>query len=239
MKKILIAAAFSVVCMGGASAFAQTLANSNTFTAPASYGQKGSNVAALQTLLIQQGYMQGSATGYFGPITQAALNQALAAVALPASSTVTIATMSTLTATLPPLSQVGTGTGVSATGGVSTGGVSGTTSVSATGGVSTGGVSNTSTGTTTSGGGNTNSGVTAAVSPNSTLPSQTVSYGQQNENVKKLQLILIQKGLLKVAATGYYGPLTQTALNQAFVKLGMTATTSVTPAMAAAIAAMN
>lgn len=40
-----------------------------------SIGMTGSDVTALQTTLIAQGYLSGSATGYFGPLTQAAVQK--------------------------------------------------------------------------------------------------------------------------------------------------------------------
>src|SRR6185437_13884659 len=46
-----------------------------TFTRPLSVGSTGSDVFSLQQLLHQQGYLSVSPTGYFGSLTQAAVEQ--------------------------------------------------------------------------------------------------------------------------------------------------------------------
>lgn len=199
------------------------------------FGDNNSDVVQLQTLLIQQGYLQANATGYFGPLTQAALNQALLAVNQPQSAVVTPSLMATLVATVPVFGTVTTGTGTTSNTGTSANGT--TTSTT---GTSTSGVSNTATGTS-AGGVNANGGVTTTIGTSMpVLPiSKTVYYKETSPDVVKLQTVLIQKGFLHANATGYFGTLTLAAVNQALARLGMPSSLSVTPAMMTAIANMS
>jgi len=57
---------------GGAPAAAPAAA-SYSFTKDLTLGSRGADVTALQTLLINEGYLSSSATGYFGAMTKAAL----------------------------------------------------------------------------------------------------------------------------------------------------------------------
>ncbi len=200
------------------------------------FGDNNSDVVQLQMLLIQHGYLHANATGYFGPLTQAALNQALLAVNQPQSAVVTPSLMATLVTALPsqavpPSNGINTGTGTTSNTGTST---TGTTT--STTGTSTGGVSNTTTGTSTSGI-NANGGVTTTIS--GSIPvviiSKTVYYKETSADVAKLQALLIQKGFLHANATGYFGTLTLAAVGQALARLGMPSSLSVTPAMMTAM----
>lgn len=204
------------------------------------FGDTNSDVVVLQTLLIQHGYLHANATGYFGPLTQAALNQALLATAQPQTSVVTPAIMATLTHAIPQIAPTAVPTAATQpTGSITVGtGTSTTTGTSAGSGVTTGGVSNTTTGTST-GGVNANGGVTTTIGTNMAIISKTVYYKETSADVAKLQALLIQKGFLHANATGYFGTLTLGAVSQALARLGMPSSLSVTPAMMTAIAGIQ
>src|ERR1700687_2483999 len=50
-----------------------TLASAATFTRPLIVGNTGSDVTALQQILVQQGYLSATPTGYYGSLTAAAV----------------------------------------------------------------------------------------------------------------------------------------------------------------------
>lgn len=204
------------------------------------FGDTNSDVVQLQTFLIQHGFLHTNATGYFGPLTQTALAQALSVAHQPQSNVVTPSIMAALTVALPPQNispsiGVSVGTGATATIGTSANG-----NTTSTTGTATGGVSNTATGTHT-GGVDVHGGVTTTVG--TSMPvltiSKTVYYKETSQDVVKLQTVLIQKGFLHANATGYFGQLTLIAVNQACARLGITGGTSVTPATMTAITNMS
>ncbi len=51
-----------------------------------------------------------------------------------------------------------------------------------------------------------------------------LQYGDENADVKRLQSLLIQKGYLKVAANGYFGPATKAAVTAWQKAAGLPAT---------------
>lgn len=58
---------------GGTPSSTTTTTSSSTFTKDLTVGSTGAEVTALQTTLISKGYLSGSATGYFGSMTKAAV----------------------------------------------------------------------------------------------------------------------------------------------------------------------
>ena len=51
------------------------LVSAATFTSPLNVGSSGGEVSALQEFLSNKGYLSASPTGYYGPLTQAAVRQ--------------------------------------------------------------------------------------------------------------------------------------------------------------------
>jgi Putative peptidoglycan binding domain len=62
---------FTLFLLSPAFVFAQT--SSLTFTRPLIQGSQGQDVSALQQILVSQGYLSSQPTGFFGPLTAAAL----------------------------------------------------------------------------------------------------------------------------------------------------------------------
>ena len=122
-------------------------------------------------------------------------------------------------ATTPPLSTGGGGTTSSGGGTTSTGGS--TSGGTTTGGTTSGGTTTTGGSTTTSGGGGTTTGTTGGTT--TTLPPLTGPFGigMRSDQVKLLQQMLIQDGSMSGEATGYYGPLTQKAVETFQIKYNL------------------
>ena len=132
----------------------------------------------------------------------------------------------------PPASSGGSG-GSSSSGGGTSGGTTttggGTTSTGTTGGItSTTGTTGGGTTTGTTGTGTTTGGTTTTSSV-STFPTLTgpFSIGMRSEQVKLLQQMLKQDGVFTEEPTGYYGALTQKAVEQFQTKYNLV--TSGTP----------
>ena len=132
-------------------------------------------------------------------------------------------------ATTPPPSTGG-GTTTTGGGGTSSGGSITTTSggITSTGGSTTSGGTSSSGGTTSGTGssGTTSAGGTTTTTTGgttTTLPPLTGPFGigQRSDQVKLLQQMLIKDGSLSGEATGYYGPLTQKAVETFQIKYNL------------------